>query len=186
MKILLNDQREVFFAAPYVIGSLAKTVFLDYLSTMDRKVEPLEWSVKSLENIPALELYAILKLRADVFIIEHDCIYPDMDDKDQHALHVVGSKNGEIIAYTRIFDRGGYFDKASLGRVVVKESERKFKYGHELIRQSVRAIEEHFGKQPIKISAQQYLIKFYESHRFKAIGEGYLEDGIPHISMLRS
>lgn len=152
---------------------------------MDEKVAPLSWSVKALEDIPALELYALLKLRADVFIIEQDCIYPDMDDKDQQALHVIGSKDGEVIAYTRIFNKGGYFEKASLGRVAVKKSERRYKYGHELIRQSIIAIEANYGVQPIKISAQQYLIKFYESHGFKPVGEGYLEDGIPHIGMLR-
>jgi len=145
----------------------------------------LEWLICSLEDMEPLELYSLLKLRADVFIIEQDCIYPDLDNKDQKALHVIGKKKGEIIAYTRVFDAGIYFEKASLGRVVVKESERKHKYGHELINKSIHAIEENFGSQPIKISAQQYLIGFYEAHNFKAFGEGYLEDGIPHIGMIR-
>ena len=153
---------------------------------MNEKAPSLNWLVKSLEEIQPLQLYSLLKLRADVFIIEQDCIYPDMDGKDLHSLHVMGIKNEEVVAYTRIFDKGGYFEKASLGRVVVKESERKFKHGHELIRQSIKAIEDNFGNQPIKISAQQYLIKFYETHGFQAVGEGYLEDGIPHIGMLRS
>jgi len=153
---------------------------------MDEKIPTLNWSVKSLDEIQPLQLYSMLKLRADVFIIEQNCIYPDMDGKDEHAMHVLGFKDKEVVAYTRVFDKGGYFDKASLGRVVVKESERRFKYGHELIRQSIKAIEDNYGNQPIKISAQQYLIKFYERHGFQAVGEEYLEDGIPHIGMLRN
>lgn len=153
---------------------------------MKKDVPELNWLVKPLEDIPPLELYSLLKLRADVFIIEQDCIYQDMDDKDLHALHVIGAKENEVIAYTRIFDKGEYFNIASLGRVVVKESQRKFKYGHELIRESIKAIETNYGVQPIKISAQQYLIKFYETHGFKVVGDGYLEDGIPHVEMLRS
>lgn len=168
------------------VQELVPKPILHYLSRMDEKTPSLDWSVKSLKDIEPLQLYSLLKLRADVFIIEQDCIYPDMDDKDLHALHVIGVKNEEVVAYTRVFDKGGYFEKASLGRVVVKETERKFKYGHELIRQSIMAIEENFGNQPIKISAQQYLIKFYEAHGFRTVGDGYLEDGIPHIAMLRN
>ena len=139
-----------------------------------------------MEDISPLELYEILKLRADVFVIEQECIYPDIDGKDLNALHVIGKKNNEVIAYTRIFNKGDYFEFPSIGRVVVRQAERKHKYGHELIRQSIEAIDKHYGPQPIKISAQEYLINFYEMHGFRTKGDGYLEDGIPHVNMVRT
>ncbi|MGB3467374.1 MAG: GNAT family N-acetyltransferase [Cyclobacteriaceae bacterium] len=145
----------------------------------------LNWTVRKLEDIKSLQLYDILKLRADVFVVEQECIYPDIDGKDVKALHVIGTKDSEVIAYTRIFDSGEYFEMPSIGRVVVKESERKHKYGHELIRQSIEAINNYYGSQSIKISAQVYLTKFYETHDFRAIGTEYLEDGIPHVAMIR-
>lgn len=153
---------------------------------MKESLVSLEWSVKNLDEMKAGELYEMLKLRADVFVIEQDCIYPDMDNKDQKALHVIGKKNGKVIACTRIFNAGDYFEEASIGRVVLEQSERRFGYGHTLISKSLQAIEEYFGKQTVKISAQEYLIKFYNKHGFKQVGEGYLEDGIPHVSMIRN
>lgn len=145
----------------------------------------LQWSVKKLEEIEALQLYELLKLRADVFVIEQDCIYPDMDDKDQRALHVIGTLDGRVAAYSRIFDAGDYVAEASFGRVVIHQEFRGYQFGHELVRQSVSAIEDAFGKQPIKISAQEHLTSFYQAHGFEPKGAGYLEDGIPHIGMLR-
>ncbi|MEL7146656.1 MAG: GNAT family N-acetyltransferase [Bacteroidota bacterium] len=147
--------------------------------------EELQWSVKKLEEIDALQLYALLKLRADVFIIEQDCIYPDMDDKDQKALHVIGTIRGKVVAYTRIFAAGDYAQEASFGRVVIHPDFRGHQIGHLLVNQSTAAIETHFGPQPIKISAQEHLTKFYQAHGFEPRGVGYLEDGIPHIAMLR-
>ena len=109
-----------------------------------------------------------------------------IDGKDQKALHVIGIKEGKIIAYTRLFNSGEYFDTPSIGRVVVKVSERKYGYGHDLIKASIKAIVDNYNETTITISAQTYLQKFYESHGFKQIGEGYLEDGIPHIRMVRN
>lgn len=145
----------------------------------------LFWQVKKLTEIDSLQLYAILKLRADVFVVEQQCIYPDIDGKDMKALHVIGCRGDEVVAYARIFNKGDYLELPSIGRVVVKASQRKHKFGHELIRRSIRAIEEHYGRQAIKISAQQYLQDFYNVHGFFAVGEGYLEDDIPHIAMIR-
>lgn len=145
----------------------------------------LFFKVKKFHEVSASELYEILRLRAEVFIVEQDCVYQDIDNKDQKALHVIGYKNDKIIAYTRVFSEGDYFEKASIGRVVVSEQERKYGYGHELIRKSIEAIEQHFKTNEIKISAQCYLQKFYEKHDFKQVGETYLEDGIPHIAMIR-
>ncbi|KZS40041.1 GNAT family acetyltransferase [Aquimarina aggregata] len=145
----------------------------------------MNFRVKRFEEIEALELYKILRLRAEVFVVEQDCVYQDIDNKDQKALHVIGYKNDQIVAYTRLFKGGDYFENASIGRVIVSQKERQFGYGHDLIKASIEAIEKHFKTTEIKISAQTYLKKFYESHGFSQIGEEYLEDGIPHIAMVR-
>ena len=142
-------------------------------------------TVKKFQELTTSELYEILQLRSEVFVVEQDCVYQDIDGKDLKALHVLGVKGGKIIAYTRLFNSGEYFDTPSIGRVVVKESERKYGYGHDLIKASIKAIIDNYNETIITISAQTYLQKFYESHRFKQIGEGYLEDGIPHIRMVR-
>ena len=143
----------------------------------------MDFQIKIFSELSVSELYQILQLRSEVFVVEQDCVYQDIDFKDQKALHVLGFKNDTIIAYTRIFKPGYYFENASIGRVVVKESERKFGYGHELMKVSIKAIETEFKVTEITISAQLYLKKFYESHGFIQIGETYLEDGIPHIRM---
>ncbi len=145
----------------------------------------LIYKVKSFNELSTSELYKILRLRAAVFVVEQDCVYQDIDNKDQNALHVIGYKDHEVVAYTRIFNAGHYFEKASIGRVVVSQNERKFGYGHDLIKESIAAIEKHFNTKSIKISAQTYLKRFYETHGFTQIGEEYLEDGIPHIGMIR-
>ncbi|WP_199185061.1 GNAT family N-acetyltransferase [Aquimarina sp. I32.4] len=144
----------------------------------------IKFRVKRFQELTTEELYKILRLRAEVFVVEQDCVYQDIDNKDQKALHVIGHKNDDIIAYTRIFDGGDYFDIPSIGRVLVSKKERKYGYGHDLIKESIIAIKTHFENQKVKISAQTYLQKFYESHGFKMIGKEYLEDGIPHIAMI--
>ena len=143
----------------------------------------MEFVTKSFQELTTSELYQILQLRSEVFVVEQNCVYQDIDGKDEKSLHVFGIKNNNIIAYTRIFKPGDYFKNASIGRVVVKENQRKFGYGHQLINVSVDAIDFYFKVTEITISAQVYLQKFYESHQFKQVGEEYLEDGIPHIRM---
>ena len=131
------------------------------------------------------DLYKILQLRSQVFVVEQDCVYQDLDGKDDKALHLLGFKNEELVAYTRCFKPGDYFDKASIGRVIVKENFRKYGYGHEIMKASIKEIEDRFKAASIKLSAQQYLTAFYESHGFQQTGEPYLEDGIPHIAMIK-
>ena len=147
---------------------------------MDLKIE-----VKKFKDLSLSELYDILQLRSEVFVVEQDCVYQDIDGKDSEALHVIGFKNQKIVAYTRCFKPGFYFEEAAIGRVVVKKSERKFGYGHEIMKASDRAIQQYYNTSNIKLSAQQYLIKFYEFHGYTTTGEGYLEDGIPHIAMVK-
>ncbi|QXP73132.1 GNAT family N-acetyltransferase [Tenacibaculum sp. HL-MS23] len=146
----------------------------------------MDFKVKNFKELTTSELYEILQLRSEVFVVEQDCVYQDIDFKDQKALHVLGLKDDKIIAYTRLFDSKQYFDTPSIGRVIVKDTERKFGYGHDLIKASIQAIVNNYEERIITISAQTYLQKFYESHGFKQIGEGYLEDGIPHIKMVRA
>jgi ElaA protein len=146
----------------------------------------LEIFTKKFSELTTTELYAILQLRSEVFVVEQDCVYQDIDFKDQKALHVIGIKNHKIIAYTRIFKPGDYFEKASIGRVVVAKNERINKYGYQIMNASIQAIQHFFNETEIKISAQKYLKKFYENLGFVMVGDEYLEDGIPHIAMVKN
>ena len=145
----------------------------------------IEITVKKFDELTIVELYELLELRSEVFVVEQDCVYQDVDGKDQKALHVLGKKAGKIVAYTRLFNAGDYFKEASFGRVVVKDNERKYGYGHDIVKASILAIQEHFKETSIVISAQTYLKNFYKSHHFKQEGDEYLEDGIPHIKMIK-
>lgn len=142
--------------------------------------------VKPFSEISTTELYALLQLRSEVFVVEQDCVYQDIDYKDQKALHVLGYKNHKLIAYTRIFKPGDYFSQASIGRVVVAKNQRKFGYGFIIMQHSIKAVKDHFNETVIKISAQKYLKNFYESLQFEQVGEEYLEDNIPHIPMIKN
>jgi ElaA protein len=141
--------------------------------------------VKSFEELSKLELYKILRLRAEVFIVEQDCVYQDVDDKDQKALHVILKKSEEIIGYTRLFWPGDYFKEASIGRVVISKKERHNNYGSELMKASILSISEKMKEKKIKISAQTYLKNFYNNLGFLESGKEYLEDGIPHVAMFK-
>ena len=145
----------------------------------------ISFIIKKYEFISRDELYAILQLRSEVFVVEQDCVYQDIDGKDDKAVHVLGYKDDQLIAYTRIFKPGAYFEQASLGRVLVKENQRKFKYGYDLMNASIEAVEKYFDEQTIKISAQVYLKNFYNNLGFIEQGETYLEDGIPHMVMVK-
>ncbi|WP_142784534.1 GNAT family N-acetyltransferase [Changchengzhania lutea] len=142
--------------------------------------------VKSFEELTKLELYGLLQLRSEVFVVEQDCVYQDVDGKDEKALHVLGIKDGKIIAYTRLFKPGDYFKESSIGRVVVARNERQYDYGKRIMEASIKAIEDHFNTTRIKISAQCYLQKFYSNLGFVSVGEDYLEDDIPHIAMIKN
>jgi len=146
----------------------------------------LKIDIKKFNDLTTKELYALLQLRSEIFVVEQDCVYQDIDYQDQKALHILGYQNEKLVAYTRIFDAGVYFDQASIGRVLVRENVRDHKYGYDIMNTSIDAITSNYGAQPIKISAQTYLKTFYNNLGFVELGEEYLEDGIPHIAMLRS
>ena len=145
----------------------------------------IEIITKKFSELTSNELYEILQLRSEVFVVEQNCVYQDIDFKDQKALHVFGQKNDKIIAYTRIFKPGDYFKEASIGRVVVAINERKHGYGQIIMSYSIQAVHSFFNEKVIKISAQKYLKEFYQSHDFIQVGEEYLEDDIPHIGMVK-
>jgi len=142
--------------------------------------------VKPFKELTTQELYNVLQLRSEIFVVEQNCVYQDMDNKDQKALHVLGFKKGNIVAYTRIFKPGDYFENASIGRVIVSQNQRKNSYGNDIMNASIKAVKDYFNETTIKIGAQCYLKKFYNNLGFKEIGDEYLEDGIQHIHMIRS
>ena len=145
----------------------------------------MEIKVKSFDGLTNTELYQVLRLRSEVFVVEQDCAYQDMDNKDQKALHVLGLKEGQIVAYTRMFKPGDYFGNASIGRVVVAKDQRQYGYGKMIMEASLSTIEERLPDTAIEISAHSYLIKFYTELGFERFGDEYLEDGIPHVRMLK-
>ena len=140
---------------------------------------------KTFDELTSIELHDMYALRSEVFVVEQDCVYQDIDGNDPKAIHVLGSIEGEIVAYARVLAQGvSYADYSSIGRIVVSPAYRAQKLGHELVYFAIKTTQKEYSNSPIKISAQAHLEKFYEVHQFKATGEAYLEDGIPHIGML--
>ena len=146
----------------------------------------LEWKIIPFDLLSVHELYEILRLRSEIFVVEQNCVYLDLDGKDQKALHLFGTFEGKIVAHARLFKPGISFVHASIGRVTVDARHREKKWGHELMRQAIAGILDHYGETEITIGAQLYLKKFYESHGFVQSSEMYLEDDIPHIQMEKS
>ena len=145
----------------------------------------MEIILKTFSELNTTELYNLLQLRAAVFVVEQDCVYQDLDGKDKKSWHVMGYESDELVAYTRIFAPGDYFEKASIGRVVVSPNHRGKSYGRNIMKASINIVEDLFGThQSICISAQFYLLRFYNELGFHQVGETYLEDGIPHIKMI--
>lgn len=140
-------------------------------------------SIKQFTDLTIHQLYDLLQLRAAVFVVEQDCVYQDIDGKDHKATHILGYVDDTLVAYTRIFKPGDYFDQARIGRVVVHVDYRKKDYGKKMMHASI-AFAKANNHTTIKISAQCYLDKFYTDLGFTATGDTYLEDGIPHQAMI--
>lgn len=145
----------------------------------------LEIVVKSYSELTKEELYNILRIRSEVFVVEQRIAYQDLDYKDQKAIHIMGYVTNELVAYTRIFKPNDYFEYASIGRVLVTKQYRRFDYGKEIMKVSIDAVEKYFNETKIKISAQLYLKRFYTNLGFEAYGDVYMEDEIPHTAMLK-
>ncbi len=144
----------------------------------------LTWICKHFNDLSPAELYAAVKLRSEVFVVEQNCVYLDADGKDEHCYHLMGYFENELAAYARLIPVNFAYKYISIGRVVTSPAHRRLGAGKLLMTQAITQCYELFGKQTIKIGAQLYLKKFYESFGFKQSGDEYDEDGIPHIPMV--
>lgn len=145
----------------------------------------ITWTCKKMNELSSSELYAILKLRSEVFVVEQNCVYLDADGKDTEAYHLCGWLNNELlVAYSRLLAPGLSYAEASIGRVVTHAAYRKYGYGKTLMQKAIQNTCEIFNTNSIKIGAQQYLLEFYNSLGFTVTSETYIEDGIPHVEML--
>lgn len=128
--------------------------------------------------------YAISAIRLDVFVVEQNCPYQDFDGKDQYSQHLWATNSkGEVLAYARIVAPGFSYVEPSIGRVLTARNARRFGLGRQLMLFTMAELERRYGKTPVRISAQSYLIKFYNEFGFHSVGVEYLEDGIPHTEM---
>ena len=146
--------------------------------------DPLRWKLAAFDALSPHELYALLQLRTEVFVMEQNCPFQDMDGTDEQALHLMGSQGGPLLAYARCFPAGVKFAEASIGRVVTRQCARGLGLGHLLIDEAIRAVTASWGVQPIRIGAQARLKDYYCDHGFVDVGVPYVEDGIDHIEML--
>jgi ElaA protein len=144
----------------------------------------VNWKIKKFDELTTKELYEILKVRAEVFVVEQDCVYQDLDLKDEDAYHLFGENQGEVICYLRILPKGAVYHEVAIGRVLTKQTYRKKGLSRELVKKAINYIISDIAENEIRISAQAYLLRFYESFGFKKTSEIYLEDGIEHVEML--
>jgi len=144
----------------------------------------MNWILKQFDELSATELYAIIRLRNEVFVVEQNCVYQDADNKDPFSWHLAGWDGDLLLAYTRIIPPGLSFEECSIGRVVSSPARRKSGIGRELMKKSIEEAFRIFNTTAIKIGAQLYLKDFYASLGFVQCSDEYLEDGIPHIDMI--
>ncbi|MBR0601950.1 GNAT family N-acetyltransferase [Bacillus safensis] len=145
----------------------------------------IKWTCQTFEQLSKEDLYLILMERVNVFVVEQTCPYPEIDHRDQEAIHLIAKENGTIVAYCRIFQNGIVYKEASIGRVLVTQAGRKKGYGKMLLIKALEKLNE-LGETSVKIQAQAYLKSFYESFGFKAVSDVYDEDGIPHFVMIKT
>jgi ElaA protein len=153
----------------------------------------IQWHTKKFNQLSLHQLYDAIKLRVDVFVVEQNCCYPDLDseqnqiDRHQDTLHLLGYQDDKLVAYLRILAQGqSYDDYISIGRVAIAKQARGTGLGHDLMSVGLKVCQQHFVNQSIKISAQEHLIEFYQQHSFEQVSEMYLEDNIPHVSMVNT
>jgi len=150
------------------------------------------WLTKDFSALSLNQLYDVLKLRVDVFVVEQTCFYPDLDgdkgllDRHPQTLHLLGYQAEQLVAYLRILPKGqNYLNNISIGRVVTAPQARGCGLGNELMTQGLALCQQEFPNESIKISAQQHLKGYYQKHGFTQVSDMYLEDDIPHIAMIR-
>jgi ElaA protein len=145
----------------------------------------IRWTLQQFSELTNSDLYELLKPRSAIFVVEQNCVFPDMDDKDYSSYHLCGWNNEKLVAYTRLLPPGLAYENCSIGRVVTAASARSQGVGRILMKKSIEACQQLFSSHDIEIGAQLYLEQFYSSFQFKREGEVYLEDGIDHIHMRR-
>ncbi|MDB5744181.1 MAG: GCN5-related N-acetyltransferase [Polaromonas sp.] len=146
----------------------------------------IEWRYLAFDELTASQLYSVLQLRSEVFVVEQACIFQDMDGADLQAMHLLGTRQSTLVAYARCFATGLHYAEASMGRIVTHPCVRGNGTGHRLVERAIACLLHAVGDQPIRIGAQARLEAFYRQHGFEKSGLPYQEDGIPHIEMLRS
>ena len=146
----------------------------------------MEYKIRTFDELSNKELYSILRLRSEIFVVEQNCVYQDLDNKDLNAYHLMAVENGELIGYLRILNKGVSYKEASIGRVVVKKEYRRKKLGLEIINKGIDFIINTLQEKEVRISAQVYAKNLYEKAGFVEVSEEYLEDDIPHMEMLYS
>ena len=144
----------------------------------------MNWKIKKFDELTTKELYEILRICAEVFVVEQDCVYQDLDSKDEDAYHLFGEEKGDVVSYLRILQKGVVYQETAIGRVLTKKSYRKKWLSREMVQRAIDFITNDIVENEIRISAQAYLLKFYESFGFETTSDVYLEDGIEHIEML--
>lgn len=148
----------------------------------------IQWNITTFQKLESDQLYDLLKLRVEVFVVEQQCAYPELDEYDRHpeTRHISGhNEGGELIAYVRILPPGLRYSEVNLGRFVVKADFRQQGIGHQLLQTALQEISTCWSQTPVRISAQTYLQTFYAQYGFVRISDGYLEDGIPHVEMVK-
>ena len=148
----------------------------------------MKWQSIKFHQLTTDQLYEILKLRVDIFVVEQTCPYPELDEKDRHeeTIHLLGSDDDNLIAYARLLAPGVSYTDASIGRFAVKESRRHQRLGSQLLDECLQEIKQLWPGSAIRISAQAHLQEFYEKFNFEITSDIYLEDDIPHIEMLKN
>lgn len=144
----------------------------------------MQFQFKHFSELTSDELYDMLQLRAEIFVVEQNCVYNDLDGRDKEAVHQLLKKDGQLVAYSRLLKPGSRFADYSIGRVLVKETARSTGLGIQMMQEAKAFIQKTWQADKIRISAQKYLRKFYENLGFVVVGDEYLEDGIPHFEML--
>jgi ElaA protein len=145
---------------------------------------PIIWRFERFLELTLHDLYALLQLRSEVFVVEQRCVFQDMDGSDDQAMHLLGKRDSRLLAYARCYPAGVKFKEASIGRIVTRPSVRGMKIGHHLLDEAVQRLCKEWGVQPIRIGAQAQLERFYQGHGFVTDSAVYVEDGIDHLEML--
>ena len=146
----------------------------------------LQWQWCRLGELSAEQVYAVLAARVATFVVEQNCAYQDLDGLDIDAEHLIAWSGSEVAGYLRVLAPGTRFDDPSIGRIITTQPFRGSGLGRELVAKGIARARERYPGQPLRISAQKYLEKFYGDFGFETVSEPYLEDGIPHVEMLLS